>query len=565
MGRVSDRLLSLNIGAKLTFTFITLIAITSIPLSFIVVSFSKKIFYENIIGSIKENLISEEFQIRYYVINRDYWSLFKFVKGLSEKKPVREAAVIDNNGRVLAHSDPQKYPIGSAYEKRGDISYPIEGFNTNIGSIIVVLDTDKIQEEFKPIQLFLIWSAVPFTGVSLLLGFFISYRIRSRLLRIRNSIERIKKGDLKNIRKVEFKEKDELQEFSDFLFETISKLRDYHENVEYAQRFYMNLLDTINEIVLVTDEEGRIFYANRRIETLGYMVNELIGVDINNIIEDQNKPKLSGYKEVLIKGKKGKIPALMGISGIDEWKIITLVDISERKSMEERLRKMEVLSTLGEMSANFAHELKNAMLPLKLLTSVDQFSEEDVQVIKKSIMRMDRLISTFLSFARPSPAEYVRIKLLSIIDDILFFLEPKIKEKEIRLVKEIEDIEIISSKDMLEIILINLLSNAIDAIEKRGEVGIRIYFEDEILNIEVWDSGKGIPENELNRIFDPFYTTKESGSGLGLPIVLRNVYLLEGNVEVKSEENKGTLFKVYIPVQGATGETSTEEYSPNRG
>ncbi len=554
MKKLVGKLLNLSIGTKLTLTFIALIAITSIPLSFMVIRFSEKVYYERLYKSLIGSVRSEELQIRYYIINRDFWSLFKFVKGLMEKSPVSEAVVIDGKGHVLAHSNPQKYPIGSLYTKEGDINYPIVGLSSEIGKVILTLDKDSIKAEFKPIRFFLIASAVPFTGISFLLGLFISHRINSRLKKIKSSIKEVKKGNLENVKKVEFKEKDELQELSDFLYEIIQALKNYYENISYAQKFYMNILDTINELVFVVDKEDRIFYVNKKVESFGYKINNLIGLNIENIIENLEKENgnNSNYREVLLKleGNREAIPMLMGTVAYEDWRIITLIDISERKKMEDKLKRAEILSRLGEMSVNFAHELKNAMLPLNLLSGVSEFSDDDIDVIKNSLTRINKLVNTFLNFAKPVPVEITKFNLSSVIEDILSIVESKARSKSIKFIKNVKDIEIKSSRDLLEIVLINLLLNAVEAIDDSGEVGVSAYIKEGELYIEVWDTGKGMREDEMKRVFEPFYTTKESGSGLGLSIVMKNIYLLGGSLELDSKPGKGTIFKLHIPLAG---------------
>ena len=549
---IIDKLLNLSIGTKLTLAFIVLVSITAIPLSIIVIKLSEKVFYDNIIRSLNDSLRSEELQIRYYIINRDYWNLFKLVKGLAEKRSVLEAAVVDEEGKVLAHSSPQEHPIGSFYGSGGDIVDSISGLGSGIGSVVLVLDQESIWEEFKPIRLLILFAAFPFTGLSIFFGVLISSRINTRLSKIRESIERIRRGDLRDPQGVQFREKDELQDFADFLLSTISTMRTYYDNIEYAQRFYMNLLNAINEIVFVIDREERIFYTNSQVKTIGYSMDERMGMNIREIIQipEGAFTQNSKYSEVIVKGKERKFPALMGIAEFEDWEILTLIDISERKSMEEKIRRMEIFSTLGEMSANFAHELKNAMLPLGLLSSVNRLSEEDISVIKNSISRMGKLINMFLNFAKPVSVERTKFRISTAVEEVLSLVSSKIRNRNIRLVKDVRDAEVVSSRDLIQIILINLVSNAIDAVGGEGEVGVKVYIKDGVLMMEVWDSGHGIPRDEIGRIFEPFYTTKDSGYGLGLSIVLRNVYLLKGNIHVSSEKGGGTVFKVNIPLRG---------------
>jgi len=560
MEKLVGKVLSLSIGTKLALTFLFSICMTSILLSFVVIRLSEGIFYENITKSLRGSIAAEELQLRYYVINRDYWSIFKFIKGIAQINHVYEVAVVDGEGKVLAHSDPERFPIGSDYRVKGDIVYPLPGVGSDVGSIILTLDRERMLAEFRPVKLLIISSAFPFTMLSLLLGFFISYRIKGRLSKIKASMERVRRGNVGEVRRVEFLEKDELQEFSDFLFETMEALRNYYQNIDYAQRFYMSLLNSINEIILVVDEGGRILYANDKVRHLGYEMEELVGLELGSLVEVQDN-LMQGYREVVVKGKGGRVPALMGIARYGDWDVVTLIDISERKEMEERIKRMELLSTLGEMSANFAHELKNAMLPLSLLMSVDELSKEDVDTVKRSLSRMGKLVNMFLNFARPFPTEKVKFKLQAMVEDVLSVVEVKAREKGVKVIKEVEEAEIVSYRDMLEVILINLLSNAIDAVREGGEVGLRAYLKGEVLYLEVWDKGEGIPKDRLSKIFEPFYTTKRGGSGLGLSIVLRNVYLLSGSVDVESEPGIGSLFKVKVPVQGV----KDEENTPYRG
>lgn len=558
------KILSLNIGQKLTLAFLTAIILTSVPLSIMVVGISKRLFFEYSVNSVLDNLRSEEFQLRYHIINRDYWSLFKFTKGLAEKPIVKEVCILDKWGRVLAHSDPQRYPIGSEYPEEGDLSYTIEGVDTNIGKIAVTLDPKAIDAQFAPVKLFLIGSALPSTILSILFGFLIAQRIKSRMDRVRSEMRKLREGRFEEIERVEFLEKDELQDFSDFIFETFEKIREYYDNMEFAQRFYVNLLSSISEVVLVTDKEGRILYANRAIERTGYALNEVIGESIDRFVKREEIPYEGGpYREVLFKGRKESFPALMGEVDTGEWSIITLVDISERKALEESMKRMELFSVLGEMSANFAHEIKNAMLPLKLLTDIDELGREDVETIKTSITRMDRLVNLFLNFARSSDTKVNKVNLRRFVEEILFFLKPKLEEKEVRLVTDIGECEALISKDLVELILINLITNAIDAVERRGKVEVRGRCEGDLLILEVKDNGKGIPKEELGKIFDPFYTSKKGGTGLGLAIVMKNLYLLGGSVEVSSEVGKGSIFRVKIPVQGA--EDGKGKDTPDRG
>jgi len=213
---------------------------------------------------------------------------------------------------------------------------------------------------------------------------------------------------------------------------------------------------------------------------------------------------------------------------------------------EEQVKRMELFSMLGEMSAHLAHELKNAMLPLKLLSEVESWNEEDVKVVKTSVERIDRIVSNFFYFARPVNDEKRRFSSLEMVEHILRLYEPLIKKKEINLQLDVSAFKLYTNKTAMEIILSNLLKNAIDAVDRGGTIKLSMKRVEEKIILTVEDNGHGIPEKLLKKVFDPFFSTKKDGTGLGLSTVMRYAQILEGKITVSSQEGKGTSFQLEV-------------------
>lgn len=226
--------------------------------------------------------------------------------------------------------------------------------------------------------------------------------------------------------------------------------------------------------------------------------------------------------------------------------IFTLKDITELKRSEELVRRMEVFSLLGEMSAYLAHELKNATLPLKLLSEVSEWNEDDIKVVRASIERADKIVSRFLQFARPVEEEKRQFSSWQLVEDVLKIYEPAIKKKDIDLVLDVMDFKLYTNKTALEIILSNLLKNTIEAVDGKGRIEISLRKEGEKTVLMVKDNGHGIPKKHIKKVFDPFFSTKRDSTGLGLSTLARYVQMLEGKLSVFSEEGKGSTFLVEV-------------------
>ena len=224
----------------------------------------------------------------------------------------------------------------------------------------------------------------------------------------------------------------------------------------------------------------------------------------------------------------------------------------------ERMKQSERLSVLGEFSAGIAHEIKNPLASIKNFTQLlpseygdPNFRKEFIEFVTREVNRINRIVNGLLDYARPRKLELLKVNIPELVDETLSSLNVKFDEHHITIKKnynQIPPIEI--DPEQIRQVLLNLILNAVEAMPNGGTIKISIQeIEREEVKIEVSDSGCGISDEKLKEIFNPFVTTKEGGTGLGLSIVQRIVNEHGGRIEVESKENRGTQFKLFLPIE----------------
>lgn len=230
------------------------------------------------------------------------------------------------------------------------------------------------------------------------------------------------------------------------------------------------------------------------------------------------------------------------------------------------LLESEKISSLGKLLFSVVHELNNPLsnisTSLELLKSeeVDEkFKKELLNDLENEVERIKSIISSVLDFHKKKDKTFVNLH--SCINETIYLLKGYIPAK-ISLNLDIpEDIKIWGNKSQIQQIFINLVKNAVEAMEDEGEIEIKAFREKDKIKIIVKDTGKGIPKKYLSRIFEPFFSTKESvGHGIGLFITYKLIKEHEGNIWVESEENKGTTFYIEFPLKTLKNVMEDEVY-----
>jgi signal transduction histidine kinase len=229
----------------------------------------------------------------------------------------------------------------------------------------------------------------------------------------------------------------------------------------------------------------------------------------------------------------------------------------ERLRLEEKLRRAEHLSAIGEMTAGVSHEIRN---PLGIINSSAQLLKNKMQkldagtgipdIIIEESARLDKIITDFLDFARPKTPDLHPCRVEKIIEKNIAYLEPQIKENHITIEKEIAGNipEVMADSAMLYQAFLNILINAFQAIDENGKIIIRVKYRAGDVIINFTDNGGGIPKDILKKIWTPFFTTKDTGTGLGLGIVKNMIESQNGTISVKNIEQTGADIEIVLPV-----------------
>ncbi|MCF6172644.1 MAG: ATP-binding protein, partial [Campylobacteraceae bacterium] len=226
----------------------------------------------------------------------------------------------------------------------------------------------------------------------------------------------------------------------------------------------------------------------------------------------------------------------------------SFTDITKIKVLEENQQLVSSFELIGEISSSVVHEIKNHLQPIKLLVEQDRLDKEDHNRIINIIKKTDYLINDFLNTGEPIDKTLsVVIDINNIIEEKLFLFSNEIKAKSIKIIKKYTpDLFILLRYNDCEIIVINLLKNAIEASPENGIISIETFQKDNYLLFKIVNQGKQIDKKIIKNISKPFFTTKSDGSGIGLYTTYKIVYLYGGFIDVISVANK-TTFSVSLP------------------
>lgn len=235
------------------------------------------------------------------------------------------------------------------------------------------------------------------------------------------------------------------------------------------------------------------------------------------------------------------------------------------KRMEEANKKLiqvEKLASIGHMSTGIAHEIRNPLTSVKLniqklleKTTLDELDKAHLDISREGIAQIEKFIKELLDFARISDLNLDSFSLEQIMDGSIKMMADTLELKHITLETHYENnLPLVQvDADKLRQVFLNILHNACEAVNEGGKIDVHLstVFEDSgsKVKVEIADNGAGIPEEEWSNIFEPFYTTKASGIGLGLAIALKIIEQHNGIIKVKSKQDLGTTFEILIPCE----------------
>jgi signal transduction histidine kinase len=289
-----------------------------------------------------------------------------------------------------------------------------------------------------------------------------------------------------------------------------------------------------------------------------YIVKPFLNQDLVERVE-----KVLKMREIEIRNRELLVERDILVREIASWNRELEERVREKTTELQRVQgeiiQAEKMSTLGYLSAGMAHEIRNPLNSIGLYVQLVKGSPDEterlecLEKIEQEIKRIDGILRKLMDAVKRPRFHLRQVSICEVIDSAIELFSSRMEMHRVRLEREYrrEPPPIQADPTELEQIFTNLFVNSIEEMADGGVLGVVLDQEGSTIVIRVSDTGKGIPRENISRVFDPFFTTKNSGTGLGLSVVLRIVRTYNGKIEVESEEGKGTVFSVFLPVPEA--------------
>ncbi|NKE06941.1 PAS domain-containing sensor histidine kinase, partial [Mesobacillus selenatarsenatis] len=356
----------------------------------------------------------------------------------------------------------------------------------------------------------------------------------------------------------------------------ITERKNVETLLEESRQQYRSLFEYSPDIVSMLDLNGTITNLNPQFEKItGFSKEEFIGKNLVDLLPDshrqiildkiacvvENQCPQTFELELLHKNGKPLIFQSTSLPIIVNDRIAGIIcnsrDITELRQTEERLRRTDKLSVVGELSASVAHEIRNPLTSLKGLVQLLQMEDEKhqlyYQIMIDELNRINHIVSELLLLAKPQQIKYTEADMQVILHDVISLLKSEASLHNIQIEFQVQShpIMIECEPNQLKQLFINIVKNAIEASSAGDVVTISLQSHDNKVTVIVKDEGVGISKELLERIGEPFYSSKEKGTGLGMTVSFKIVQSHNGTIKFKSEPDIGTEVVVQLPIKHA--------------
>ncbi len=367
----------------------------------------------------------------------------------------------------------------------------------------------------------------------------------------------------------------DLTAVSSQLEEAYRKLEERAIQLINVQDYTQSILRSITSGVLTVGPDGSVATANPAAERLlGVSEFEMVPKPISALFRDDGG--LSGDVAKVLSGRlpltlrevtmvtgagreihvQASTSRMRAVGGAVLGAVVTLEDVSEVRALTDQLIRADRLAAMGELTAGVAHEVRNPLGVIKASVQLLEDANCDAErihksadVIKQEIDRLDKVVKALLDFGRPSTPTMTRIDLPEVLRDVVLFTDRFAKQSNVHIETSFagDMPDVMGDPDQLKQVFLNLVTNAVQAMEVQGgTIRVSGRATNGYVEVTVQDDGPGIPQEDLSKVFDPFFTKRAEGTGLGLTIVHRILDEHDGHIEVTSGP-EGTTFVVSLP------------------
>lgn len=330
------------------------------------------------------------------------------------------------------------------------------------------------------------------------------------------------------------------------------------EEAEKNREYLNAILCSLEEAIIVMDSDDRITMMNKSAEE--FLDIKLIQA-IGRKFKDLNLKIIQDNTDTLITSRGIEYRVIISrydirhINNNLKGSVILIKDITRLRELEQQQERNQRLIAMGEMSAKIVHEIRNPLCSISLYASMLANDLEDVSKrelangIATGINNLNSILNNMLYFARPSKPVMKPLNLKCITENCIKMFLPLIETREIKINRSLKDCIITGDAELIKQAIVNIMVNAIQAMHEGGILSISITKDYDMHCLEIGDTGYGIDENILEKIFNPFFSTKEKGTGLGLAIASTIMQAHSGYIKVKSKINKGSIFSLCFPIK----------------
>lgn len=345
-----------------------------------------------------------------------------------------------------------------------------------------------------------------------------------------------------------------------------------HDN--HSVRLYFDsIINQTADAIYITDVDGKVIRANRAFEDLyGWKEEEVIGSQIP-IIPDwcleewrererrlNSNEALSWTETVRLRKDGSEIAVSVNEAPVldNNGKVIAFTtiskDMTEYNKLEDLLRRSEKLNTVGQLAAGVAHEIRNPLTTLRGFLQLQQqtgtLNLKHVDIMMSELDRINMIVGEFLILAKPQTVVYKDKDIRYILGDVVSLLDSQAHLCGVEFVLDFakEPLYVHCEENQLKQVFINILKNAIEAMPRGGGIGLKVIKEGSNVLIGIIDEGEGIPYETLPKLGEPFFTSKEKGTGLGLMVSRRIIEAHKGSVGINSMLGWGTMVTITLPM-----------------